>query len=534
MSSSGESMGSASPYSSDSQTSVGQREQDTIQPTTISSALECIPCNKLVSLEFINKGAYGTVYRASHEDWRVLVAVKYFPTERHLVEVERNKILKEAEILHKARFSYILPILGICNENGKLGIVTEYMTSGSLNQLLHEENPSLEIAWPLRFRILYEIALGVNFLHNMNPPLLHHDLKTHNILLDNDFHVKIADFGLSKWRMLSSSQSLSDHSSPGGTIVYMPPEVYIPNAKNKRGSVKHDMYSYAIIMWEVLTRKQPYEGAINPIQIMYTVSNGNRPEISEDSLPVNLPHRDVFISLMHSGWAKDPDERPAFLKCLLDLEPIIGTYDEISILEAILMIKKVKKARITSNHSIPSSPSASELHNATPEKSIHSSNEDVHRGENETAASPHYKINSIFPHVSLPPTEAHISIQPSSSMPFGTVPSSEDSTPFPKSFPIQESSSSSSSLAKHWVQLRRLEIVNQMTEACLNQCLDALISRAVILKEDYEQIKAKSTRSSKVRQLIDTSDIQGEAFARIIVEKLRDNRQNDLRPFPEI
>ncbi|XP_063307340.1 receptor-interacting serine/threonine-protein kinase 2 [Pelobates fuscus] len=533
MFSSGESMGSASPYSSDSQMSVGQREQDTIQPTTISSALECIPCNKLVSLKFINKGAYGTVYRASHEDWRVLVAVKYFPTERHLVEVERNKILKEAEILHKARFSYILPILGICNENGKLGIVTEYMTSGSLNQLLHEENSSLEIAWPLRFRILYEIALGVNFLHNMNPPLLHHDLKTHNILLDNDFHVKIADFGLSKWRMLSSSKSLSDHSSPGGTIVYMPPEVYIPNAKNKRGSVKHDMYSYAIIMWEVLTRKQPYEGAINPIQIMYTVSNGNRPEISEDSLPVNLPHRDVFISLMHSGWAKDPDERPAFLKCLLDLEPIIGTYDEISILEAILMIKK---ARITSNNSRPSSPSASEMYNATPEKSIHSSNEDVHRGENETAASPHYKINSIFPYVSLPPsltsTEPYISIQPSLSMPFGTLPSSEDSTPFPKSFPIQESSSSS--LAKQWVQLRRLEIVNQMTEACLNQCLDALISRAVILKEDYEQIKAKSTRSSKVRQLIDTSDIQGEAFARIIVEKLRDNRQNDLRPFPQI
>lgn len=50
-----------------------------------------------------------------------------------------------------------------------------------------------ELAWPLRLRILYEIALGVNFLHNMNPPLLHHDLKTQNILLDGEFHVKVCE-----------------------------------------------------------------------------------------------------------------------------------------------------------------------------------------------------------------------------------------------------------------------------------------------------------------------------------------------------
>ncbi len=83
------------------------------------------------------------------------------------------------------------------------------------------------IAWCLRYRILYEIALGVNYLHNMNPPLLHHDLKTQNILLDDEFHVKIADFGMSKWRVISMSQSRSETSLPeGGTIVYMPPEDY--------------------------------------------------------------------------------------------------------------------------------------------------------------------------------------------------------------------------------------------------------------------------------------------------------------------
>ncbi|KAK6310395.1 hypothetical protein J4Q44_G00184500 [Coregonus suidteri] len=80
------------------------------------------------------------------------------------------------------------------------------MSNGSLDQLLHENNLYPLLAWSLRLRVLYEIALGVNFLHNMTPPLLHHDLKTQNILLDGEFHVKIADFGLSKWRQLSISK----------------------------------------------------------------------------------------------------------------------------------------------------------------------------------------------------------------------------------------------------------------------------------------------------------------------------------------
>lgn len=59
-----------------------------------------------------------------------------------------------------------------------------------------------DVAWPLRFRILHEIALGVNYLHNMNPPLLHHDLKTQNILLDNEFHVKVITYGFKDFLVL--------------------------------------------------------------------------------------------------------------------------------------------------------------------------------------------------------------------------------------------------------------------------------------------------------------------------------------------
>ncbi|XP_073535653.1 receptor-interacting serine/threonine-protein kinase 2 [Phyllobates terribilis] len=500
--------------------------------TGISSNLQVIPYHKLVELNFINKGAYGTVHSALHSDWRTHVAVKFFPAERHLVDSERNKILKEAEILHKARFSFILPILGICYDEDNIGIVTEYMPSGSLNQLLHEDNPSTEIVWPLRFRILYEIALGVNFLHNMTPPLLHHDLKTPNILLDSEFHVKIADFGLSKWRMLS--QSYSDQNPPGGTIIYMPPEMYEPSIKNSRGSVKHDMYSYAIIMWEVLSRRQPYEGAINPMQIMFSVAKGSRPDTSEEYLPSGIPHRDVFVSLMQSGWANDPNDRPAFLKCLLDLEPVIRKYDDISMLEGILQIKKsrnniscsstssqpVDEYQVTSLHSScpmssPGYPGFSSTSSNVPMQYSPISDSGFRRGSHPFLAEGH------LPWATREKERMKLNLSDESKP-------TDDKEFLHRIYPEQES------VALTWVQGKRDQIVKQMTDACLNQCLDGLISHSIIFKEDYELIKSKSTRSGKVRKLIDTCDLKGELFARIIVQKLKENRQSDLCPFPEI
>ncbi|EPY78311.1 hypothetical protein CB1_001108006 [Camelus ferus] len=89
-------------------------------------------------------------------------------------------------------------------------------------------------------------------------------------------------------------------------------------------------------------------------------------------------------------------------------------------------------------------------------------------------------------------------------------------------------------IAQQWIQSKREDIVSQMTEACLNQSLDALLSRDLIMKEDYELISTKPTRTSKVRQLLDTSDIQGEEFAKVIVQKLKDNKQMGLQPYPEI
>ncbi|NXD32937.1 RIPK2 kinase, partial [Copsychus sechellarum] len=565
------------------------------RPGALSYGLPCIPSSKLPDLRFISRGAYGTVSAARHADWRVPVALKCL--QGPLLDSDRNHLLKEAEILHKARFTYILPILGICNEPQFLGIVTEYMTNGSLNQLLHGKDVYPDIPWCLRFRILYEIALGVNYLHNMNPPLLHHDLKTQNILLDDEFHVKIADFGMSKWRVISMSQSRSESSLPeGGTIIYMPPEDYNPSQKT-RASVKHDIYSYAVIMWEVMSRKQPFEEVINPLQIMYSVSQGQRLDLSEGSLSMDIPHRGLIIRLMESGWAQNPDERPSFLKCLIDLEPVLRTFDEIALLEAVILLKRSKslyeslsiyksgkKANVEQmSLNIPLNPEkptysssiqcdALPLRSISPDtskfKSIPQCNI-LSSGEIlltlckfrlplelyiHTKKNIFYKLcaldgNSGCLHsLSSQSMDGNLSVTQSAKLlvhPYSTILSSDksisdasssascvlQSSPIPSDFVLE---TIQQNVAHQWIQSKREQIIDQMTEACLNQSLDALLSRFLLMKEDYELISTKPTRTSKVRQLLDTSDSQGEDFARIIVQKLKDNKQLGLQPYPDI
>ncbi|XP_032038219.1 receptor-interacting serine/threonine-protein kinase 2 [Aythya fuligula] len=530
----------------------------------ISCSLPAVPSSKLPDLRFLSRGAYGTVSAARHADWRVPVALKCL--QGPLLDSDRNHLLKEAEILHKARFSYILPILGICNEPEFLGIVTEYMTNGSLNELLHGKDMYPDVPWCLRYRILYEIALGVNYLHNMNPPLLHHDLKTQNILLDDEFHVKIADFGMSKWRVISMSQSRSETSLPeGGTIIYMPPEDYNPSQKT-RASVKHDIYSYAIIMWEVMSRKQPFEEVINPLQIMYSVSQGQRLDLSEESLSMDIPHRAFVIRLIVSGWAQNPDERPSFLKCLIDLEPVLRTFDEIAMLEAVILLKRSKSQYESqcihksgkktdvekTSLNIPLNPqeetcSASIHCDALPLRSI---SPDISR----LKSIPKYNILSSdgdsgsLHSLSCQSVDENLSVTQSAKVfvhPYSYLPSSDKSisvpsnssssmlrtSPIPSDFVLE---TMQQNVAHQWIQSKREEIIDQMTEACLNQSLDALLSRFLLMKEDYELISTKPTRTSKVRQLLDTSDSHGEEFARIIIQKLKDNKQLGLQPYPDI
>ncbi|KAM8728114.1 receptor-interacting serine/threonine-protein kinase 2 isoform 2-T2 [Acanthopagrus schlegelii] len=542
---------------------------------SLTSTLPVIPYQKLTDLYYLSRGGFGTVFKAQHSDWRTTVAIKCLKLDSPVGERERNCLLKEAEVLHKARFNYIIQIFGICNEPEFFCIVTEFMSNGSLDLLLHEKDMYPELAWPLRLRILYEIALGVNFLHNMNPPLLHHDLKTQNILLDGEFHVKIADFGLSKWRQLSVSKgSGSKPTEMGGTVIYMPPEKYEPS-KSRRADVKHDMYSYAIIMWEVLSRQIPFEEVTNPMQIMFSVLRGMRPDTSLDSLPPEIPSRETLISLMTCGWTSNPDERPSFLKCLIELEPMVRTFDEIDFLEAVLEIKRSKlrgrssccaaqsvsdkRSEEGSLNMLKDRPSLWPESSTSGSGSCSSQDTDISLpGDliSSNAAPSKEGLPSSFspPSLERPQSLKDINIVNNlnqsarpindwnipvkSPMPVTEYDTWQDNSPLklqPQqqeySPPLLHSPPSEGPIAK-WISTRREAIVNQMTEACLNQSLDALLARSMLMREDYELVRNQPTRTAKVRQLLDNCHRHNEDFCRVIVRKLHDNKQNGLQPYP--
>ncbi|KAM4045664.1 receptor-interacting serine/threonine-protein kinase 4 [Anomaloglossus baeobatrachus] len=282
--------------------------------------------------EKIGSGGFGQVYKVKHISWKTWLAIKC-PPSLHVDEKERIELVEEAKKMEMAKFRCILPVYGICSD--PVGLVMEYMETGSLEKLLASER----LPWDLRFRIIHETAVGMNFLHCMNPPLLHLDLKPANILLDEHYHVKISDFGLAKWNGLSDSHELS-LDGICGTIAYLPPERF--KEKNKSFDTKHDVYSFAIVVWGIMTQQKPFADEKNILHIMVKVGGGLRPDLSQ--IPRARPQQcDDMIKLMQLCWQDKPIKRPTFQAITSETELLCTKHED----EAISMTGQDAVARAT-------------------------------------------------------------------------------------------------------------------------------------------------------------------------------------------
>ncbi|XP_034407002.1 receptor-interacting serine/threonine-protein kinase 4 [Cyclopterus lumpus] len=269
------------------------------------------------SWEKIGSGGFGQVYKVRHVQWKTWLAIKCPPC-LHMGDKERLELLEEAKKMEAAKFRYILPVYGICDD--PQGLVMEYMETGSLETLLATE----PLPWELRFRIIHETAVGMNFLHCMSPPLLHLDLKPANILLDAHYHVKISDFGLARWNGLSRADDIS-RDGFCGTIAYLPPESIIE--KDRVSDTKHDVYSFSIVIWGILTQKKPYQGENNILQIMVRVVKGVRPDLAAVSR-CRPSACTGFLSLMQRCWTTNPDARPSFQEITSEAEELCSKPQE--------------------------------------------------------------------------------------------------------------------------------------------------------------------------------------------------------------
>ncbi|XP_026403266.1 serine/threonine-protein kinase EDR1-like isoform X2 [Papaver somniferum] len=204
----------------------------------------------LTFCEQIRRGSCATV---CHGLWCVSdVAVKMYFNFEYSDDLLRS-FRQEVSLMKRLRHPNVLLFMGAVTSLRRLGIVTEFLPRGSLFKLLQRETPTLD--WKRRVLMALDIARGMNYLHSYDPPIVHRDLKSSNLLVDKDWTVKVGDFGLSP---LKHTTFLSTNSGKG---TWMAPEVI----RNEPANGKADVYSFGVILWELATSKIPWAD-LKPMQ----------------------------------------------------------------------------------------------------------------------------------------------------------------------------------------------------------------------------------------------------------------------------
>ncbi|KAE8602896.1 hypothetical protein XENTR_v10014165 [Xenopus tropicalis] len=237
--------------------------------------------------EVVGRGTFGVVCKAK---WRGKdVAIKQIESES-----ERKAFIVELRQLSRVNHPNIVKLYGACLN--PVCLVMEYAEGGSLYNVLHGAEPLPYYTAAHAMSWCLQCAQGVAYLHSMKPKaLIHRDLKPPNLLLVAGGTVlKICDFG--------TACDIQTHMTNNkGSAAWMAPEVF----EGSNYSEKCDVFSWGIILWEVITRRKPFDEIGGPaFRIMWAVHNGTRPPLIK-----NLPK--PIESLMTRCWSKDPPQRPS-------------------------------------------------------------------------------------------------------------------------------------------------------------------------------------------------------------------------------
>ncbi|GER39604.1 leucine-rich receptor-like protein kinase family protein [Striga asiatica] len=199
----------------------------------------------------IGSGGSGVVYKVVLKSGREVAAKKLW--EANLEEPE-HVFRSEIETMGNIRHLNIVKLLFSCISEDYRILVYEYMKNGSLGDVLHGEGGGVLLDWPKRFAIAVGTAQGLAYLHHdCVPAIMHRDLKSNNILLDEEFRPKLADFGLAKSLKREVNESAQTMSRVAGTYGYIAPEY----GYTMKVTEKSDVYSFGIVLLELLTGKRP-------------------------------------------------------------------------------------------------------------------------------------------------------------------------------------------------------------------------------------------------------------------------------------
>ena len=264
-------------------------------PTIASSALNIDYSKKL------GEGGFGIVYQGQ---WQ-MVTVAAKKLKATILSPQALVSFKEEAQRHGLlRHPNIVMLYGVCVEPGHYAMVMEFMSRGSLYGLLHS---SQDIPWSLRKTIAENISAGLYYLHHNK--IIHRDLKSLNVLLDDLGQAKLADFGLAILKSETQSTTTTG-AKPAGTVRWMAPELFKRGGKYTESS---DIYALGWVFWEIAARKIPFEDEqqANDGVIIEWVKDGER-----DTIPANIPPQ--YAQLIGRCWQQRAEDRPARVQQVVD------------------------------------------------------------------------------------------------------------------------------------------------------------------------------------------------------------------------
>lgn len=274
--------------------------------------------SELTLFEKVGTGCTAEVYRGSCKG--VEVAIKQIDwTKSRMGHKEQRAFDREVAIMPRTNHENLVRFIGVSSLSRPFRIITEFCAGGCCFELLHNSD-HIELEWYQLQKMCLDVALAMEYLHKFEPQIIHRDLKSLNLLLSRPVLsgediplVKVSDFGLSRMKDAGADTDWGKMTIAAGTCHWMAPEVFTGTTYDE----KVDVYSYAMILFEIICREIPFEEE-EPASVGRLTCDGHRPDL--EAVPPDCP--EDLRNLMILCWAAHPGHRPSFDQITLVLRTV--------------------------------------------------------------------------------------------------------------------------------------------------------------------------------------------------------------------